>query len=211
MATNRLCGYCRQEGHRADKCSEKEKMRIDILSHTPQERKWTLEYMAKQGFGEGCTFYFGHSWSSTSGTFIITDPSFVRNWQFGAMRKIRYSKQVRFTPMKKIDRFNDDTPPVAKGQYDYLDVSALFFGNNVAEQKGLRIRAADIVAPSMYGPDTMHKEGVPLLIEPSYKMFDVDGEFYAQNVHIHKRVAGDDAQLVNRWDDVFVERGIPPR
>lgn len=211
MATNRLCGYCRNEGHRADKCPDKEKMRVDILSHTPRERKWTLEYMAKQGFGEGCTFLFGYNWSNVSGTFVITDPSFVHNWQFSAMRKIRYSKQIRFTPMRKIDRKSDDDIPTRNGQYDYLELSALLFNANGAEQKNLRIRAADVVVPNFYSTETMNLEGIPLLIEPSYKMFDVDAEFYAQNVHIHKRVAEAGAPLTNRWDDVCIERGIPPR
>ncbi len=100
--SSRLCGYCRQQGHRADKCEEKANVRKEILTFVPQERKFVLDTMVKRGWGEGATFVVSR-WG-TSTTYVLHNADFITKWQFGTQNRVKYSKQLRFTPMHLIHR-----------------------------------------------------------------------------------------------------------
>lgn len=207
---SKMCGYCRQEGHRADKCEEKKNIRIKILTHTPKERKWTLEYMVKQGFGEGCVFRIFNGYTNTAKTVMLTNPDFVINWQFCIMKKVRYSKQIRLVTNHGIER-DEDTGSVSKNQYDYLRLTGLSFGEGTASVEQIRVPVAYIVNPKTFSEtEDIRFSGMPIVLEPSFKMFDIDPALYAKNVHIHRRVSGPSAILHNEWDQLDREDGIIP-
>lgn len=207
----RLCGYCRKDGHRADKCDEKAKIRMEILTHTPRERKFTLETMVKNGFGEGATFAYTRGYDNVTTTNVITDPSFIRNWQFSSISKVRYSKQIRFTPLQSICRDEAGNIIDNRHQWDYLNINCLSFGEGTSKEETLRLAIRYILNPAHYDASTANLTSIPLLIEPSYKMFDVPDHLYVDNVTIHKRVASENAILTDRWSDTYAERGILPR
>ena len=50
---DRLCGYCRAEGHRKPVCPEFLKERNTVLTHTPVQRKRLIEAFGKVGLGIG--------------------------------------------------------------------------------------------------------------------------------------------------------------
>lgn len=212
MSNGRLCGYCRLSGHRADKCPEKEALRKEVLIHTPMERKKTLQFLVDNGFGEGATFlYKKNYWDVEPATYILTDANFVRDWQFSNFRNVRYSKKVKFTPRRYVERDLDGKPLDIKYQYDIISVGALAIGAN-AEQTTVRMQVSAIMKANLADPDDVSRWDyrVPFFIERSNKMFDVSNNTFAANVHIHKRIAGPDSVIADKWAQVYTEEGIPP-
>ena len=205
----RLCGYCRQEGHRADSCAEKAGIRNQILAHTPRERKFILDLMVKNGWGEGATFILKDWYNNNTHTYVLIDADFIRRWQFGAQKRIKYSKQLRFTPISPVEKTPDGKVADIRWQYESVIVQALSFGAGGSEIREVRIPVRCILAPTMFdGNNITDRE--PRLIEASHKPYDVEPSLYTENVIIHRRVAQDQSRRTSQWDETFYETGILP-
>lgn len=204
----RLCGYCRQDGHRADKCGEKAGVRTAILTHVPKERKFILDTMVKNGWGEGATFVQIDWYANKSRTFVLTGADFIKRWQFGAQKRVKYSKQLRFTPMSPIEKTLDGAIADLKYQYDHITVNALCFGDGASDMREVRIPVRSILLPIMFDGNNL-TDREPRLIA-SYKPFDIEPSLYAQDVIVHRRVADDTSRRTSNWDDTYYETGIIP-
>lgn len=206
----RLCGYCRQDGHRADKCAEKAAIRNEILTHVPKERKYILDTMVKNGWGEGATFiqmdYYNNN---KSRTFVLTSADFIKHWNFGSQKRVKYSKQLRFTPMSPIEKDVGGGIADVRFQYDHLTVNALCFGDGTSEMREVRIPVRSILSPTMFDGNNLQDRELKL-VEASHTPFDVEPSLYTQNVIVHRRVASDLSRRVSNWDDTYYETGIIP-
>lgn len=205
----RLCGYCRQDGHRADKCGEKASVRSQILTHVPMERKYILDTMVRKGWGEGATFIQMDWYNNKSRTFVITGADFIKHWNFGAQKRVKYSKQLRFTPMSPIEKDVGGGIADVRFQYDHLTINALCFGDGSSEMREVRIPVRSILAPAMFDGNNLDSRE-PKLIEASHTPFDIDPNLYIQNVVVHRRVASDLSRRTSNWDDTYYETGILP-
>lgn len=205
--SSRLCGYCRQQGHRADKCEEKANVRKEILTFVPQERKFVLDTMVKRGWGEGATFVVSR-WG-TSTTYVLHNADFITKWQFGTQNRVKYSKQLRFTPMHLIQRHTDGSIAENKYQYDSAIVSALTFGKGESGINEVRLGVSHMLMPQPMPENVTESHGV-YLIDPSYKPYDMEPSLYAKNVVVHRRVAEDLSRRTSNWDDTYYENGIIP-
>ena len=206
---SRLCGYCRQDGHRADKCGEKAAIRNEILTHVPMERKFILDTMVRKGWGEGATFVQMDWYNNKFRTFIITGADFIKHWNFGAQKRVKYSKQLRFTPMSPIEKDVGGGIADVRYQYDHLTINALCFGDGASEMREVRIPIRSILAPAMFDGNNLDSRE-PKLIEASHTPFDIDPSLYIQNIVVHRRVAGDLSRRTSQWDDTYYETGIIP-
>ena len=207
MAT-RLCGYCRQIGHRADACESKLTTRNEILTYVPRERKSILDLMVKNGWGEGATFIHWNMWHSRSETYMLTNADFIKYWQFGSQKKVKYSKQLNFIPLSPVERMKDGQIADARYQYDSLRIRVLGFGGSNSGLTEYRLPVRCIVKPTMFTGENLDHE--PKLIEASYTPFDVDPQLYVEDIMVHRRVAQSLSRRTSNWDNVYYETGILP-
>ena len=209
VMASRLCGYCRQDGHRADKCGEKAGVRTAILTHMPKERKFVLDTMVKNGWGEGATFVLLDWYANKTRTYVLTGADFIKRWNFGAQKRLKYSKQLRFTPMSPIEKTLDGQIADLKYQYDHISINALCFGDGASEMREVRLASRAILSPAMFDGNNLDNRE-PKLIEASFQPFDIDPALYAKDVIVHRRVASDLSRRTSNWDDTYYETGIIP-
>ena len=93
---DRLCGYCRVEGHRKPVCPEFLNERNTILTHTPKERKTLIESFGKVGLGIGALLRVKDYWDpSKFALCIVKDFDWVSDCNFVEVKNLKYSKKVR--------------------------------------------------------------------------------------------------------------------
>jgi hypothetical protein len=92
----RLCGYCRQLGHRKPDCPDFKAHRDLVLYHTPKQRKLLIEGFAKVGMGIGALLRVQDYWNQDKYRLcMVKDFEWVSNCSFIEVRNIKYSKRVR--------------------------------------------------------------------------------------------------------------------
>lgn len=126
--SERLCGYCRQSGHRRPDCPEFNGQRSTILTHTPQQRKVLIESLGKIGLGIGAMIKISSSYDGER-IALIKDYDWVRYCNFIDSKSLRYSKKVKLE-QRFVDR--DFT-------YRAISVGILSMGNGFAEERSMRV------------------------------------------------------------------------
>ena len=202
---SRLCGYCRMGGHRVPDCPMKAEQRKTVLTHTPKERKYLLEYMAKQGFGNGAVLRTGGHYTE-EGTAILNGGSWIAGAQFCAQNRVKYSKQVALNLNESVHRINGIP---TKNQYGHISANAFVTSARKSCEQSLHISMHDIANPKMMEIDNNRGYSVALL-EPSYEPYDVSPEELASHIFVHKRLFIPGEVIYDRWSDYTYVQGFPP-
>jgi len=99
IMSERLCGYCRNIGHRKPDCPDFKDQRNIVLTHTPKERKALIEGFAKVGLGVGALLRVQDYWSPEKFKLcMVKDFDWVANCGFIEARNLKYSKRVKLEP-----------------------------------------------------------------------------------------------------------------
>jgi len=94
--SDRLCGYCRQLGHRKPDCPDFLGHRNTVLTHTPKQRKALIEGLARLGLGNGALLRVKDYWHlDRVHLCIVNNFNWVEGCSFITERNIKYSKRVR--------------------------------------------------------------------------------------------------------------------
>lgn len=201
MASSRLCGYCRQEGHQATKCEVKQSHVNEIVNHTKGERKFLIDMMVKNGMGLGATIMFANYGGYPNETFILTTADWVKDIHCVSQKRVRYSKQVKVTPKRLIDRIGDS---LLAEQYGYINAQMLSMDASEMRNVNLWIRG-------VCHPITL-KDGTEIdpsgnrniyIISPSHEPYDLIEADYGKNIQIHKRLLTKEqiSKMRYRWED----------
>ena len=93
---DRLCGYCRGEGHRKTVCPQLLNERNTVLTHTPMQRKKLIELFGKVGLGIGALLRVQDYWDRDKFFLcIVKDFDWVAECNFIEAKNLKYSKKVR--------------------------------------------------------------------------------------------------------------------
>lgn len=96
--SDRLCGYCRQGGHTANKCELKNGQIHDILAHAAGERKYMHDLLLRNGYGIGAILRAKSDYTGEEKIYVIR--SHENLFMYVSMydqRNIKYEKGVRVT------------------------------------------------------------------------------------------------------------------
>lgn len=94
--SERLCGYCRNVGHRKPDCPDFLGHRNTILTHTPKQRKALIEGLARLGLGNGALLRVQDYWHPDRVHLCIVNSfDWVEHCSFINERNVKYSKRVR--------------------------------------------------------------------------------------------------------------------
>lgn len=203
----RLCGYCRLSGHRADKCEVKNEHMTMALSHTPKERKFILDSLPKLGFGLGATFRMRNWYNQSDLVCTITGHDWITNIQFTTFKKVKYSKQVKIIQKESFCRIGESLLN-ADNQYGTINIRALVVDNGSIGEEELALRYAALVRAKDLNPNDTHGPGIITFVSPSFEPFPYTKEELTRRVLIHPRL-GDGAKE-SRWDDWGYTIGILP-
>lgn len=189
----RLCGYCRETGHRKPSCPMFHEHRNLVLTHTPKERKRLLEYLGKIGLGNGAMIKFDPDWYNISmgAIGIIHDFEWVSACSFFDVRNVRYSKQVKI-----------DTRSVEKDYYyRSIHVNYLATGNGFSDHRNLGIRISRFI-DKING--VTHREAAEWddphweIVSPSHDI-DYDPDILIRHVYMPRRLLMPGEQEWNGW------------
>jgi len=95
----RLCGYCRQPGHRRPECPTLLEERKLVLEHTPKQRLETIRALKKIGLGIGALVTLKDWYTGNESLGMIKDYNFIRNANFMEHKQVKYSKRVKLMPL----------------------------------------------------------------------------------------------------------------
>lgn len=95
----RLCGYCRQPGHRRPECSTLLEERKLVLEHTPKQRLETLRALKKIGLGIGALVTLKDWYTGAETLGMIKDFNFLTRANFMEHKQVKYSKRVKLSPL----------------------------------------------------------------------------------------------------------------
>lgn len=205
----RLCGYCRLDGHRMDKCPTKKEHRTVSLAHTPKERLFLLDFLTKNGLGLGATFLMNPYWSNHPATITILDAEWVSELQFVGVKRVKYSKQVRVDPKQSIERIGDT---ITRDQYGSFLLRAFMAHDGNASVSDMHINYRKLllaISDETGNADTA--QGKMVIISKSYEPYNDLADVLTRNVRLHKRLATDEElKHMSRWSDEVYLRGILP-
>jgi hypothetical protein len=205
----RLCGYCRISGHTMPNCDLKKEHRNSVLSHTPKERKALLDWMAKQGFGQGATLLLGGYYEGELPKIaIINNADWIKTTDFCTQKNKSYSKQVIIIPTQSYSRTSDGAS--LSKQWGYVHVEGFVSGNGESSMRSITLPLTDIANPKQGEPDRSCGYSVTLL-SPSYEQYDVSDDVLTENVLLSKRLFVDGDKLEYRWSSFGRIKGIAPK
>ena len=203
----RLCGYCRLEGHQIRKCETYAEHRNLSLAHTPKERKFFLDSLAKLGFGLGATFRLKQWYGSLDDVCTITGHDWVNQLQFCTFKRIRYSKQVKITPTESFTRIGEKMLS-ADNQYGNTRIKALVVNGGGISEQWVDVRYSSLVRAKDIDPTTnLLSNGTIALVSASFQPYEYTADDLCSKVAVHKRISSLEPE---RWDDVCFETGISP-
>jgi hypothetical protein len=209
--SQRLCGYCRLDGHTVPSCPLKAEHRREILTHTPLQRKDLLETMAVQGFGYGAVLRLGGYYMyGKEKTMILMDTDWVKNLNYMGQKRKKYSKQVSLKKNYAITRRTDGT--ILRETYGYIHVSGLVSGAGTSQHDTMQLMMMDILNPRPNGECDNARPYSCALIEPSYTPYDVPLEYLTSNVQMHERLLMKEDKDTRRyrWEEVIPMTGMLP-
>lgn len=209
--SNRLCGYCRVEGHQMPKCELKAQHRQTVLTHTPKQRKELLHFMATKGFGYGAVLRLGGIYMyGKEATMMLHDTAWVQALNYVSQKKKKYSKQSIVNPQYAIARTLDGR--AHPNQYGSIAVTGLITGEGSSNNDSATISMADIANPKLDGIVDNTRGYSCALIEPSYVPYDVPNEHLTGNIRLHERLMmpEDKDSRRYRWEEDIIVTGIAP-
>ena len=198
MSESRLCGYCRQPGHRKPVCPTMHEQRNLVLTHTPKERKRLLQYLGRLGLGNGALVGFDANYWDTprvNNIGIIHDFGWVSDCNFMDVRNIKYSKQVVLTPRD------------LRKDYEYRSIHVQYMetGSGITENRNLGIRISRNIQmlentcdPKQWAWDKQYWS----VLSPSHEV-DYDPGILVRNIHMPRR-------LLLAGENEYNVRGIMP-
>jgi hypothetical protein len=208
---SRHCGYCRLDGHRADKCPTKKEHRTISLSHTPKERLYLLDILTKNGLGLGATFLMNPYYSSDPAVITIVDAEWVSELQFVSAKRVKYSKQVNLGCKQSFERIGDViTNP--SDQYGTFVIKAFIVHDGTASMAHVHIGYRKLLlAIRDESGSTDTGQGKIVIINKSYQPYENLDDVITRNVKLHKRLATDEEMAhMSHWSDDAWIRGILP-
>lgn len=207
--SDRLCGYCRDSGHQVRKCPVYAEHRWIALSHTPKERKFLIDTLAKLGFGLGATFRLRDWYGSSEMTVTLVDHNWIKSMQFCSYKKVKYSKQVKITCKETFARIGENLLDPGH-QYGSFSINGLVVQNGSIGEKHFTMRYASVLSAKNIPPDAiLDGSGNNLaILSPSFTPYEYTVDDLVDRVYVHTRIS--DKKPESRWDDGVYERGILP-
>lgn len=192
--SDRLCGYCRQPGHRRPDCPEFNESRNLVLAHTPQQRKLLIESLGKIGLGIGAMMKV-NLYHEGEHIALVKDFDWVQHCNFIDTKYIRYSKRVKVNPQYVEKDFT----------YRGLYMEALVMGNGSAQQRNIRIYISNELLKfnGKHITDLLYmEERWADIVAPSHDI-EYDPEILVTNINMPRR-------LLRTGEGEYNHRGIMP-
>ncbi len=174
--SERLCGYCRNVGHRKPDCPLFAEQRNEVLTHTPIQRLALINALGKLGLGIGAMFKIQQWYDKSEYIGMIKDFDFVKDANFIEARNIRCTSKV---VLKQLD-VNKDF------MYRRVYVRYLKMGNGSAEDSNMGLCISEELAAAANGRSVLTHDKYEL-VSPSNDI-DFDPSVLVKNISMPRRL-----------------------
>ena len=178
----RLCGYCRQLGHRKPECPDFLQHRNTVLTHTPKQRKALIEAFGNIGLGVGALLRVEDYWKPDKYKLcMVKDFDWVQSCNFIDVRNVKYSKRVRL----------DERHVEADYTSRSVHASLIAFDNG-AEEIGVSVPITRLLMrhrnPNSVSPESAFYNRVNFTIDAPSHDIDYDPEILVKDIQMPTRL-----------------------
>jgi len=193
--SDRLCGYCRNEGHTMPRCPKRLGIIDAIRTYVPQERKRIAALLARNGYGNGALIEILTGYGEPEKKLCIVEnivPHDVSDIHVTYYAQ-RRSKQVRTTIQSVSGVHSENTHWL---NIDFMDRKSVEITASPLDNMRIKLTGYIPLDGLEYPPENRTRESLQdnyrwyepvTLVSPSYQC-DIDDADLLSDIYVHKRL-----------------------